>query len=242
MEPNKATEEPVRSSEVDLLKDMLSILKEMRDELKSSNANQERGGGLAEGILAENISNTLEQTQDNEIKPHNANENPAVSIKEGLDKNMSNTSEQIPHGYITEERVEDISTKFWVAHRKSSTEHHTDLVNQMNSDLTMILTFAGLLSAVLATFIVAMQSDSDTTNTLLRYLIQVTVNPDLVPDVSNILSATGPPTSIVWAQILAYASFMFSLLAGFGAILGGQWLNSYNTVGRRSPEERGMQN
>lgn len=58
----------------------------------------------------------------------------------------SNTSEQIPHvrqGFTTiaEERVEDDHAKFWAAYHKSSNEHHIGLVEQVNSDMAIILTF-----------------------------------------------------------------------------------------------------
>ncbi|KAG2757223.1 hypothetical protein P692DRAFT_20825172 [Suillus brevipes Sb2] len=173
MEPNTATEEPVRSSdsEVDLLKDMSSILKEIRDELKSSNANKERGGGLAEVILAKNISNTLEQAPDNGIKPNNANENPAVSIEGSLAKNMSDTPGQIldvlKGSTIAEERGKDANSKFWATYKKVSTEYDDDFLKWANDDIGIMLTFAGLFSAVNSTFIIGMQPNpGDTTNAL----------------------------------------------------------------------------
>jgi hypothetical protein len=82
----------------------------------------------------------------------------------------------------------------------------------------------------------------DTTNVLL-HLIQITVNgPNSVPDISNLSSSTGYPSSTVWMQTLAYASLAFSVLAAFGAVMGKQWLNSYKAArGRGTLEERGMQ-
>jgi hypothetical protein len=83
----------------------------------------------------------------------------------------------------------------------------------------------------------------DTTNALLLYLIQVTVNgPNSAPDISTLSSSTGFSSSTVWMQALAYASLAFSVLAAFGAVLGKQWLNSYKSVrGRGSLEERGIE-
>lgn len=51
----------------------------------------------------------------------------------------------------------------------------------------------------------------------------------------------GYSNSTVWAQSLAYASLLLSLLAAFGAILGKQWLGYYksNRYGHGSLEERG---
>ncbi|KAG1805472.1 uncharacterized protein BJ212DRAFT_868580 [Suillus subaureus] len=83
----------------------------------------------------------------------------------------------------------------------------------------------------------------DTTNVLLLYLIQTTVNgPNSVPDINTLSSSTGYSSSTVWVQTLAYASLAFSVLAAFGAVLGKQWLNSYKSVrGRGSLEERGIE-
>jgi hypothetical protein len=83
----------------------------------------------------------------------------------------------------------------------------------------------------------------DTTNALLLYLIQVTVNgPNSAPDINALSSSTGFSSSTVWMQALAYASLAFSVLAAFGAVLGKQWLNSYKSArGRGTLEERGIQ-
>ncbi|KAG1886657.1 hypothetical protein F4604DRAFT_1282599 [Suillus subluteus] len=108
----------------------------------------------------------------------------------------------------------------------------------------IILTFAGLFSAVNSTFIVGMQPDSgDTTNALLLYLIQISVNgPNSVPDINTLSSSTGYSSSTVWVQTLAYASLSFSVLAAFGAVLGKQWLNSYKSArGRGTLEERSIE-
>jgi hypothetical protein len=89
-----------------------------------------------------------------------------------------------------------------------------------------------------------MQPDpGDTTNVLLLYQIQMSVNgPDSVPDISTLSSSTGFPPSIIWVQTLAYASLAFSVLAAFGAVLGKQWLHSYMTNrGRGTLEERGIE-
>jgi hypothetical protein len=83
----------------------------------------------------------------------------------------------------------------------------------------------------------------DTTNALLLYLIQITVNgPNSVPAINTLSSSTGFSSSTVWMQTLAYASLAFSVLAAFGAVLGKQWLNSFKSVrGRGSLEERGIE-
>ncbi|KAG2128253.1 hypothetical protein DEU56DRAFT_819394 [Suillus clintonianus] len=108
----------------------------------------------------------------------------------------------------------------------------------------IILTFAGLFSAVNSTFIIGTQPNpGETTNILLLHLIQMTANgTSAVNDISNLSSSTGYPPSTIWTQTLAYASLSFSVLAAFGAVMGKQWLNSYKAArGRGSLEARCMQ-
>lgn len=101
------------------------------------------------------------------------------------------------------------------------TEYDNDLVKQMHNDINIILTFGGLLSTVIATFIVGMQPNpGDTTNALLVQLIYLTVSgTNSVPDISNLSSSTQYPSSTVLAQELAYSGLMFSLLAAFGSVM-----------------------
>jgi hypothetical protein len=83
----------------------------------------------------------------------------------------------------------------------------------------------------------------DTTNALLLYLIQISVNgTHSVPDISNLSPSTELElaSSTAWIQMLTYLSLSLSLLAAFGAALGKQWLNSYTEEGRGSLEERSI--
>ncbi|KAG1838907.1 hypothetical protein DFJ58DRAFT_626619, partial [Suillus subalutaceus] len=119
----------------------------------------------------------------------------------------------------------DDNSKFWATYKKISAEHDNDFLEQANDDMGIILTFAAIFAAVNSTFIVGMQPNpGDTTNALLLYLIQMSVNgPNSVPDINTLSSSTGFPSSTVWMQSLAYASLAFSVLAAFGAVLGKQW-------------------
>ncbi|KAG1787435.1 uncharacterized protein HD556DRAFT_1299150, partial [Suillus plorans] len=177
--------------------------------------------------LARTMSSTLEQTTDNGIEP---NENPAMSTEKNLAK-ISDTLAQIldvlKESTIAEERGKDDNSKFWATYKKVSTEHDDDFLDRANDDMGIILTFAGLFSAVNSTFIVGMQPDpGDTTNALVLQLIQIIANgPNSVPGISTLSSSTGFSSSTVWTQTLAYASLAFSVLAAFGAVLGKQWLN-----------------
>lgn len=65
---------------------------------------------------------------------------------------------------------------------------------------------------------------------LLRVLIYKTDNTAFGNNVPTLPQWTGPPQSIVLVQCLLYASLATSLLAGFLAILGKQWLNRYASI------------
>ncbi|KAG1726561.1 hypothetical protein EDD22DRAFT_741025, partial [Suillus occidentalis] len=119
----------------------------------------------------------------------------------------------------------EVDSKFWATYDKVSTEYDSDFLERANSDMSIILTFAGLFSAVNSTFIVGMQPNpGETTNVLILHLIQMTANgTNTVNDISGLSSSTPYSSSTVWMQTLAYASLSFSVLAAFGAVLGKQW-------------------
>ncbi|KAG2103484.1 uncharacterized protein F5147DRAFT_580414, partial [Suillus discolor] len=141
----------------------------------------------------------------------------------------SNTDEQILNDRqglpIAEERDEDVDSKFWATYDKFSTEYDSDFLERANGDMGIILTFAGLFSAVNSTFIIGMQPNpAETTNVLLFHLIQMTANgTNTASDISGLSSSMPYPSSTIWMQTLAYASLSFSVLAAFGAVLGKQW-------------------
>jgi Family of unknown function (DUF6535) len=93
---------------------------------------------------------------------------------------------------------------------------------------------AGLFSAVSSAFIVSMgpnliQNPNDTTNSLLKILINKIDNSTFPPDEAAIPVWTGPSSTTIWIQTLAYTSLSASLLAAFGAVLGKQWLGHFKT-------------
>ncbi|KAG1727874.1 hypothetical protein EDB19DRAFT_1642767 [Suillus lakei] len=137
------------------------------------------------------------------------------------DEKILNERQGLP---IAAERDKDADSKFWATCDKVSTQYDDDFLTRANDDMGIILTFAGLFSAVNSTFIIGMQPHpGDTTNVLLLHMIQITVNgPNSVPDISNLSSSTGYPSSTIWMQTLAYASLAFSVLAAFGAVVGKQ--------------------
>ncbi|KAG1792034.1 uncharacterized protein HD556DRAFT_1294003, partial [Suillus plorans] len=87
--------------------------------------------------------------------------------------------------------------------KKISNEYDDDFLNRAQGDIFVILTFAGLLSTVIATFVIGMQPNpADTTNALLVQLIAITVNgSSAAHDISNLSSSMGYSSSTVWIHL-----------------------------------------
>ncbi|OAX33244.1 hypothetical protein K503DRAFT_669643, partial [Rhizopogon vinicolor AM-OR11-026] len=118
----------------------------------------------------------------------------------------------------------DVKSKFWATYKRVSNEYDDDFLERANDDMSIILTFAGLFSAVNSTFIMGMQPNpGDTTNDLMVQLIRIMVDGADAVNISNLSSSTTYPPSTVWTQTLAYASLLCSVLAAFGAVMGKQW-------------------
>ena len=81
---------------------------------------------------------------------------------------------------------------------------------------------------------------NDTTNALLKILIDKVDNNTFSKQDASLPIWTGPSSSEIWIQTLAYTSLSTSLLAAFGAVLCKQWLDYFNAsrFGKGSLDER----
>ncbi|KIJ53116.1 hypothetical protein M422DRAFT_155631, partial [Sphaerobolus stellatus SS14] len=120
--------------------------------------------------------------------------------------------------------------QFWNQYERVAKQTDEEFLERYNGDLDAQLIFAGLFSAVSSAFIVQMegtlQPDTNTTtNALLAYLAQQSSNGTSVPAFvhTSLQPWTGPGSTVIWTQALAYLSLGLSLLAAFGAVLGKQW-------------------
>ena len=157
----------------------------------------------------------------------------------------------------------DAPSRFWSAYERVAKQHDDEFIERHNGEMDVLLIFvcasffastwdsiegviqAGLFSAVSSAFIVNMQSSlmpsaSDTTNALLKILVNKIDNTTFPPQEVALPVWTGPSSTIIWTQTLAYASLSSSLLAAFGAVLGKQWLGHFKTsrFGRGALHER----
>lgn len=83
---------------------------------------------------------------------------------------------------------------------------------------------------------------SDTTNVLLTFLVQAAYNRTTPGQSITPPKFTGPDSTTIWTQALAYCSLSLSLLAAFGAVLGKQWLSHFKTArsGHGTLSDRGL--
>ena len=93
---------------------------------------------------------------------------------------------------------------------------------------------AGLFSAISSAFIVSMGSSlipnpSDTTNTLLMILLNEVDNVTSPTQQAALPVWTGPSSTTIWIQILAYMSLFSNLSAAFCAMLGKKRLGHFKT-------------
>jgi hypothetical protein len=164
---------------------------------------------------------------------------------------------------IVSKSAKDNRSRFWGVYKRVAEEHDGEFLERYTGNMDIVLVFvsfaclsltrlrlmfgqSGLFSAVSTSFIVAMESKlspdpSDTTNALLKQLVEI--------GLGNLTAAGSTPAEPTWSptapvlriQTVAYASLSMSLLAAFGAVLGKQWLGYYKSsrYGSGSQEERG---
>ncbi|KAG8899870.1 hypothetical protein FRB99_006402 [Tulasnella sp. 403] len=111
-------------------------------------------------------------------------------------------------------------------------EQDKEMLKSMNSNLDILLTFAGLFSGVNSGFIALSlalfnPSPSDTTNALLRLLVTHADNSTLTSaELSP--SPSPPPAGTTRVNCFFSASLVISLVVSLGSIIGKQWLIYYD--------------
>ncbi|KAG8982481.1 hypothetical protein FRB94_006691 [Tulasnella sp. JGI-2019a] len=124
---------------------------------------------------------------------------------------------------------------FWQKYDAFSDKLDKDMLARLNTNLDVLLIFAGLFSAVNTGFIVVTlttlsANPADETNHLLRLLVMNASNYTLTEnDLSPLFT---PGQSAIQQNCTFFASLCCSLLAAAGAVLAKQWLQSYERTGK----------
>ncbi|KAI9460291.1 hypothetical protein HD554DRAFT_1986335, partial [Boletus coccyginus] len=122
----------------------------------------------------------------------------------------------------------DRVTQFWQEYSEEAENYDKDFLLKNGNNIEGVLIFAGLFSAVAASFLVSFQANlqpnpTDTTNALLMMLVHASNNTAFSDQTLGIPVWNGPSSAVVCSQVLGYAALAASLLAALGAVLGKQW-------------------
>ncbi|KAG8886918.1 hypothetical protein FRB98_000793 [Tulasnella sp. 332] len=128
---------------------------------------------------------------------------------------------------------------FWVKYEKHAGDHTEEVVRLSNSNLDVLLIFAGLFSAVNTAFIVltinGLSSDpSAETNAILRALLMVSNSNSSTPTLNDFSPNFVPTNASIRQNCTFFASLCSSLLAATGAVLAKQWLQNYERQSKTS--------
>ncbi|KAE9387168.1 hypothetical protein BT96DRAFT_960440 [Gymnopus androsaceus JB14] len=140
----------------------------------------------------------------------------------------------------------DSDARVWQVYNDECAVFDSDMINETNGNLDILLIFAGLFSSVLTTFVAqtsqALSPDPNaTTNAILLELVALQraqangTSIDSIPTAD--LSFTPSPNDI-WVNGFWFASLSLSLSTALFAVLAKQWLRQYSSFISGSPRER----
>ncbi|KAH7921625.1 hypothetical protein BV22DRAFT_1019001, partial [Leucogyrophana mollusca] len=147
---------------------------------------------------------------------------------EESNKTLKESTQTLKASTIAQEIGTDTRSRFWATYKRHADDYDSEYLEKYKDDMDIVLIFSGLFSAVSTTFITGMQSSlspdpADTTNALLRQLMQAMNSSASAGQSLDLPTWNGPSTTVIWTQSLLYASLCASLLAALGAVLGKQW-------------------
>ncbi|KAG9012478.1 hypothetical protein FRB90_006668 [Tulasnella sp. 427] len=130
--------------------------------------------------------------------------------------------------------LDPVMSDFWKRYDRLAETYDEKMAANLN---------AALFSAINTTFISVTMSSlspdpSDRTNALLQLLVLRADNSSITP--ADLSPPFSPAPSSIAANCLLYASLCFSLLASMGAMVGKEWLQSFERDGQTGPlDEQG---
>ncbi|KAG9031006.1 hypothetical protein FRB95_003232 [Tulasnella sp. JGI-2019a] len=124
---------------------------------------------------------------------------------------------------------------FWIRYDKLADKFDKDMLAGLNTNLDVLLIFAGLFSAVNTAFIVVVlaalsANPLDQTNLLLQLLVMNASNGTLTRN--DLTRVYVPGKGAVRQNCTFFASLSCSLLAAAGGVLAKQWLQEYSRTGQ----------
>ncbi|KAG9010721.1 hypothetical protein FRB94_009997 [Tulasnella sp. JGI-2019a] len=131
--------------------------------------------------------------------------------------------------------------EFWAKYDAFADKFGKDMTGRLNTNLDVLLIFAGLFSAVNTAFIVvalaALSANPvDKTNHPLRLLLMNANNHTITEN--DLIPPFVPGRAAIRQNCIFIASLCCSLFAAAGAVLGEQWLQSYERTGKFGPVDQ----
>ncbi|KAG9008516.1 hypothetical protein FRB94_013129 [Tulasnella sp. JGI-2019a] len=128
-----------------------------------------------------------------------------------------------------------VRRNFWLKYDTFADKFDKDMLLHLNTNLDVLLIFAGLFSGVNTAFIVVAltalsANPADETNHLLRLLVMNVSNHTLSEN--DLTPQFAPGRAAVRQNCTFFASLCCSLLAAAGAVLAKQWLQRYERTGQ----------
>ncbi|KAG9032629.1 hypothetical protein FRB95_001139 [Tulasnella sp. JGI-2019a] len=141
------------------------------------------------------------------------------------------------------EKPEDFGEKgdYWSKYNALADSKDKVMIDRLNSDLDVLLIFAGLFSAVNTAFIVLTLASlsappSYRTEALLILIVMQVGNSTLTPNDLN--PSFSPTRAAIRQNCTFFASLCASILAAAGAMLAKQWLQSYQRTGQTGSHQK----
>ncbi|KAG9035803.1 hypothetical protein FS837_001812 [Tulasnella sp. UAMH 9824] len=162
-----------------------------------------------------------------------------ILLPQRLNNDAFNDDPETLMGLSTTEKT----TEFWKRYDRPADTHDGKMTEDLSENLDVLLIFAALFSAINTAFISltmpGLSSDPLTeNNALLRLLVMKADNSTLIPD--DLSPPFTPSPNSVIVNCLLYASLSCSLLAAVAAMMGKEWLQSFDRTGQTGPlEEQG---
>ncbi|KAG8989621.1 hypothetical protein FRB94_014174 [Tulasnella sp. JGI-2019a] len=131
--------------------------------------------------------------------------------------------------------------KFWFEYDAYADGFDKDMLARLNTNIDVLLIFAGLFSAMNTAFIVVAltalsANPANETNHLLRLIVLNVSNHTLTENDLTLAFVPGP--AAVRQNCTFFASLCCSLLAATGAVLAKQWLQFYERTRQAGPMEQ----
>ncbi|KAF9059454.1 hypothetical protein BDP27DRAFT_1385797 [Rhodocollybia butyracea] len=137
--------------------------------------------------------------------------------------------------YPEDERYHELDeeARIWRVHGDEAAAFDNDMVGELSDSLDILLVFAGLLSAVLTTFMAQTSQSLE-----LTMLVRANTNTTIISNIPLTGTTFSPAMLNLWVNGLWFTSLVISLSVALFEVLAKQWLRQYTSIITGAPKER----